>query len=317
MHAGLIMHAFSMLSFLAGCVSHDLPPEDTSVVHTRMRKMLRQEAPAAPPSVVARMAPAERAPVVEESAPAEAYGYPAERQRAPESAPAEEPRADRPGLGTVWGEARRSPVRDIPFERAAADPAAVATLYYNDRHGVSAMARFDARRGARFDVAVPVSGGLTVSIVDESGAPLEALALDGRIYVVGEAGRAYHIVVANHTAVRWESVISVDGLDVVNGQSASYEHRGYVIAPFGTITIDGFRRSHEEVAAFRFGSVAGSYAAQKGSDRDVGVIGVAFFGEAGPPVSRFATPPSSDLWSDDEIARRRSATPFRDEVSAE
>jgi hypothetical protein len=56
----------------------------------------------------------------------------------------------------------------------------------------------------------------------------------------------------------------------------------------------------DEVAAFRFGSVRGSYAARKGNDRNVGVIGVAFFAERGAE-----TP-----WTRREMDRRNSADPF-------
>ena len=66
------------------------------------------------------------------------------------------------------------------------------------------------------------------------------------------------------------------------------------------VEIDGFRQSMDEVAAFRFGSVRGSYAGQKGNDRNVGVIGVAVFAERG------ATQP----WTEREIGRRETADPF-------
>jgi hypothetical protein len=56
----------------------------------------------------------------------------------------------------------------------------------------------------------------------------------------------------------------------------------------------------DEVAAFRFGSVGGSYAAQKGDDRNVGVIGVAFFEESGSNVR----------WTDFEVDRGNNADPF-------
>jgi hypothetical protein len=59
---------------------------------------------------------------------------------------------------------------------------------------------------------------------------------------------------------------------------------------YSGLTIDGFRLNQEEVAAFRFSSVPRSYAAQTGSTRDVGVIGVAVFPERQyfrpPPVRR-------------------------------
>ena len=69
------------------------------------------------------------------------------------------------------------------------------------------------------------------------------------------------------------------GLDVLDGQDGSPDKRGYLVAAYSSVVIDGFRRSAEEVAAFRFGDVAGSYAASKGKARNVGVIGFAAFAE--------------------------------------
>ena len=56
----------------------------------------------------------------------------------------------------------------------------------------------------------------------------------------------------------------------------------------------------EEVAAFRFGAVSDSYAAEMGDDRNVGIIAVALFGERGAVVP----------WLDHAAARRRGADPF-------
>jgi hypothetical protein len=72
------------------------------------------------------------------------------------------------------------------------------------------------------------------------------------------------------------------------------------VHPFATVQIDGFRQNMDQVAAFRFGSVRGSYAAGKGSDRNVGVIGVAFFAERG----------ARQPWTRPEIGRRESADAF-------
>ena len=92
----------------------------------------------------------------------------------------------------------------------------------------------------------------------------------------------------------------MDGLDVVDGRDGSLGKRGYVIRPFDTLQIDGFRQSMDTVAAFRFGSVRDSYASKKGKGRNVGVIGVAIFTEAG-----------SDLpWTFQEVERRHTADPF-------
>ena len=116
----------------------------------------------------------------------------------------------------------------------------------------------------------------------------------------GEVGQRYMIELVNQSSNRFEAVVTVDGLDVIDGRRGALSKRGYLLAPFATVDIDGFRQSLDEVAAFRFGSVRGSYAAQKGSDRNVGVIGVALFAERG------ATP----VWSQREVNRRETADPF-------
>ena len=117
----------------------------------------------------------------------------------------------------------------------------------------------------------------------------------GRAYVLGMIGERYRIRVANPTSRRVEAVVSVDGLDAIDGRTASFEDkRGYVIAPYGEVTIDGFRTSVDRVATFRFSSVRDSYAARKGQDRNVGVIGVAFFPERERPVAVIPSPPYYD-----------------------
>ena len=209
---------------------------------------------------------------------------------------------ERPGLGTVFGETRSSHARDVVFERATDRPFAVAVIHYNDLLGVQAMVSYDRRRGALVDGPVPVRGGLGVSVVDEQGGRLSAHSLGGRVYVVGASGARYSLVIDNQTDRRFEAVASVDGLDVVDGQPASVARRGYLVEPWSRVTIDGFRRNLDEVAAFRFGAVSASYAAGTAAgDRNVGVIGVAFFDQQG------AAP-----WSDEEIELRRSASPFSD-----
>ena len=108
----------------------------------------------------------------------------------------------------------------------------------------------------------------------------------GRTYVLGTIGERYRIRIANPTSRRVEAVVSVDGLDAIDGRTASYDDkRGYVIAPYGEVTVDGFRTSLDQVATFRFSSVRDSYAGRKGQDRNVGVIGVAFFPERERPIA--------------------------------
>ncbi|MCC6648465.1 MAG: hypothetical protein IT374_23210 [Polyangiaceae bacterium] len=136
----------------------------------------------------------------------------------------------------------------------------------------------------------PISARARVEVVRASGARLPTFEHEGRTYVEGVRGERYKIRVSNPTGERVEAVVSVDGLDAIDGRSASRDKRGYVIEPFGTLELEGFRTSRSEVAAFRFSSVRDSYAARKGQPDDVGVIGVLLFRERAPIVQR-AEPP--------------------------
>src|SRR5206468_1501499 len=124
--------------------------------------------------------------------------------------PADQPR-ERPGLGTEWGETRTSRVHDVSFARAEQDrPFAMAQFFYNDRRGVDEQARFHARVERRRDLST-AGGAISVAIHDGSGDPLEAVRVDERSYVVGQAGERYTLVLTNHTGHRFEAVATVDG----------------------------------------------------------------------------------------------------------
>jgi hypothetical protein len=152
-----------------------------------------------------------------------------------------------------------------------------------------------------------------VRLLDAAGNPLPARERDGRRYVEGRDGERYIIELDNRSPQRFEVVATVDGLDVLDGQKGGFHKRGYILGPWSHFRIEGFRRTQDEVAAFRFGAVSDAYAAQKGDDTDVGVIGVAFFGERGaiswsrareaerrhqadPFPGRFAEPPARRAW---------------------
>jgi hypothetical protein len=208
-----------------------------------------------------------------------------------------QPAPDRPGLGTEFGENVYSRVTESPFERAGSDPFAAVAIHYNDAEGVQAQADYRGGGLAPISASTPY-GGITIALTDDVGNPLQGFAAAGRTYVVGEAGRRYNLRITNQTAGRYEVVASVDGLDVIDGKQATPGKRGYILAPNSTLTIDGFRTSEESVAAFRFAAVRDSYAARTGDDRNVGVVGFAFFAERG------------SRWTTDELARRESADPF-------
>lgn len=144
--------------------------------------------------------------------------------------------------------------------------------------------------------AAPVTmrGGVGVALVSEYGAELETYQHRGRYYILGDTGARYAIRITNPTAARVEAVVTVDGLDVIDGKAGDMQKRGYLIAPYGEVTIEGFRTSTQDVAAFRFAPVSASYAARTGSARNVGVIAVALFAEQQRPRPRPIAVPSPD-----------------------
>lgn len=119
----------------------------------------------------------------------------------------------------------------------------------------------------------------------------------GESYVLGRLGQRYTLRVHNHSGRRVEAVVTVDGRDVLDGKPGNWSKRGYLIPAWGSVDIDGWRLSRAQVAAFRFSSVADSYAARTGSARDVGVVGVAIFPERHTPV--YSAPPAPE---DDEYS---------------
>ena len=118
-----------------------------------------------------------------------------------------------------------------------------------------------------------------VQVIREDGDVLPTYAFHGRYYVQGNTDDRYIIRVTNPTPNRVEAVVTVDGLDVVDGDPGDLRKRGYIVPAYGDVRIEGFRTSLDDVATFRFSSVDGSYAGQKGKARNVGVIAVAIFEE--------------------------------------
>lgn len=137
-----------------------------------------------------------------------------------------------------------------------------------------------------------------VSLVVESlgGAVLPTYALGEALFVEGRSGEGYTLRLTNHTPDRFEAVVTVDGRDVVSGAPGRpATQRGYILGPYESIVIDGYRRSLDEVASFYFSSVYDSYGARRGSPDNAGVIGVALFEEKRSkskprPLTRYSAP---------------------------
>jgi len=126
-----------------------------------------------------------------------------------------------------------------------------------------------------------------LQIVSRStGQPLPVYAHGGKLYVAGQPGERYAIQVTNKTRGRVLAVMSVDGVNVVSGETAAPDQTGYVLSPQQTYEVAGWRKSSDEVAAFYFTALPDSYAARTNRPGNVGVIGVALFREWLPPRPR-------------------------------
>lgn len=142
--------------------------------------------------------------------------------------------------------------------------------------------RSSGSAGFAQDPYAPSATEAPVSLTFESGrgGGLPTFVSGGAMYVAGEQGDRYNLRLTNNTASRVEAVVSVDGRDVISGEPGNYKkQRGYVIEPFSSVVVDGFRQSLDQVAAFRFTHFGDSYSARRGSAQNVGVVGVAVFSE--------------------------------------
>ncbi|UXI69190.1 hypothetical protein [Tahibacter amnicola] len=143
-----------------------------------------------------------------------------------------------------------------------------------------------------------------VSIVDrDSGATLPLYPARGKEYVAGTPGHRYAVRIVNRTGERVLAVLSVDGVNAISGQTAAPDQSGYVLGPYESTEIAGWRKNMNEIAQFEFTRLRDSYAAQTGRPNNVGVIGVAAYRERYVPPP----PPPPPVYRDDKIAAERSA----------
>ncbi len=126
---------------------------------------------------------------------------------------------------------------------------------------------------------------MKIEILAEGRGPLRTYNHEGESFVEAPQEGAYDIRLTNDSGFRRLAILSVDGLNVVDGTTAGYDGPGYVLRPWETLTIKGWRRSDQTVAKFTFKAQEASYAAQTGhGTKNTGVIGAAIFDEkAAPP----------------------------------
>jgi len=140
---------------------------------------------------------------------------------------------------------------------------------------------------------------------------------EGRAWVVGKPGNDYQVSVKSRRGEDLLAVMSVDGINVVTGETASPQHSGYVLAPWRALEVKGWRKSLERTAAFYFTELPDSYAARTGRPDNVGVIGVALFNRKRveqphdiAPLSRRQAPAAADAAGASGSTRAEAEAPL-------
>jgi hypothetical protein len=131
--------------------------------------------------------------------------------------------------------------------------------------------------------AQPLGGLAEISVIDrETGAALSPHYYRGEYWVAGRPGAKYSIEIRNRLGERLLAVTSVDGVNVLSGETAAWDQVGYVFEPGERYQVTGWRKSDAEVAAFTFTESPNSYAERTGRPANVGVIGIALYRERQP-----------------------------------
>jgi hypothetical protein len=147
-----------------------------------------------------------------------------------------------------------------------------------------------------------------LQVVDRSrGDVLTTWRHRGTSWVAGRPGDRYALRLSNRTGGRVLVVLSVDGVNVVSGETASTGQTGYVLGPWASAEITGWRKGWSEAAAFYFTALPDSYASRTGRPDNVGVIGAAVFRE------RVAPRPERPFEPQPPISSGRADGPMRQE----
>jgi len=210
--------------------------------------------------------------------------------------------------------------------RSAAALAVLATLAYALSTTPAGASRFDTGGGAQWDRTAHGSLVDVQVLVEGRSAPLYfAPGRWDRRYFQAFRGRHYALQVRNRTGQRIGVLIAVDGLNVVNGERSRLG-RGesmYVLDPWESATISGWRTSLQQVRQFVFVDEERSYAERTGqANGDMGWIRVLAFNERRPvawfdrPEIRRQSEEGERGRADDGLANREKSGAAPDAVGA-
>jgi hypothetical protein len=148
--------------------------------------------------------------------------------------------------------------------------------------GPAAGDTFSSTPGSLVGVSVSVSGSSSTLYPARDGS--------GRYYFEARPDCSYEIRVDNRSGGRLGVALTVDGLNAISGVAAARAGepgRMYILGPWETTTVRGWRSSLEDVRRFTFVDERASYAARTGqANPKLGWIEVSVFRERRPIVMR-------------------------------
>ena len=192
-------------------------------------------------------------------------------------------------LGTKWGKEVDSHVTEVNLERKSDRPLAESIVQYADKNF----------QGKSVNAIALAKDKVSFTVLNQHGDKMPMYRENGKYYLAGREGQRYQLSYVNNTDKTFEVVVSVDGVDVINGSEASRTNSGYVLHANDTLKIEGFRKSDNAVASFTFSKPEESYAANSdnGSIQNAGVIGSVIYELEAPeeakPVNKYAPPPKA------------------------
>ena len=93
-------------------------------------------------------------------------------------------------------------------------------------------------------------GPVQLSVIDrDDGQELDLYPHRGQQWVAGSPGHRYSVRMQNRSSQRVLVVLSVDGVNAITGQTASPSQSGYVLEPWQSSEITGWRKSNAEVGS--------------------------------------------------------------------
>jgi len=134
-------------------------------------------------------------------------------------------------------------------------------------------------------------GGVDLRVVSDSGSdfltlPFKDFEKKGthiiKKYLEAKKGENYNIFIDNRTSDRIGVVIAVDGRNIINGKRSDLKkkERMYIISPYGSARLEGWRTGRDTVNRFYFTDEDDSYTKKTFGDTSAtGVIAAAVFRE--------------------------------------